>query len=109
MLQPFLSERMALEIRNRIIKWLQNYYANNKANQSYGRLAQIKDFADSGEFDDISESSFLRVLKDMKKFGTVTFSNEYSNQEEKICVQLNERLRPSGPCDSAKGVPNESL
>jgi hypothetical protein len=87
MLKPTFSERTALEIRARIIKWLREHFAD-KSNWHPFRLTNgpngdcayrypvIRDFAASGEFDDTGESIFMRVLKDMNNFGTVDLNRD---------------------------------
>ena len=87
MLKPTFSERTALEIRSRIIKWLREHFANKSNWYPHGpnngpsdcyeyQYPVVRDFAASGDFDDTGESIFMRVLKDMNNFGTVTLNRD---------------------------------
>ena len=89
MLKPTFSERTALEIRERIIRWLRNHFTDKSNWTPYGlsnhrpsdchesfeyQYPIVRDFSDSGGFDDTAESIFLRVLKDMNNFGTISLN-----------------------------------
>lgn len=85
MLKPTFSERTAMEIQMRIITWLQNHFITRANWELYGpsngpadafeyQYPSVRDFAESGDFDDIADSVFLRVLKDMNNFGKLTLT-----------------------------------
>ena len=82
LLKPTFTERTALEIRERILGHLRKHF-HDPANCGGPRYSAaeprkhfiyqfplVSDFAD-GSFDDVSESVFLRVLKDMNNLGTL--------------------------------------
>jgi hypothetical protein len=93
-LTPNFTERVALEVRNRIVLWMQMHFTTGdnwtepvteqlnplfqndkrftpRTTPSEYRLPVVRDFATSGDFDDLAESVVIRVLKDMHNFGTV--------------------------------------
>ena len=83
MLKPTFTERTALEIRERIIgslrkhfhdpsNWCGPHYSEMERRRHFSyKFPRVSDFAD-GSFDDVSESVFLRVLKDLNNMGTVS-------------------------------------
>ena len=119
MLVPQFSERTASDVKRRIVKFLQDHYSDKKnwrqvctGNAKGGApiwlhvydAPTVCSFADSGQFDDIVESVFLRVLKDMVNFGTVSFNWEDKGSDwarkpafAEQRVDLNARLLPARP------------
>ncbi|MGA9972961.1 MAG: hypothetical protein WBQ07_21705 [Candidatus Acidiferrales bacterium] len=82
MLKPTFTEKTALEIRERIIarlrkhfhdpaSWYGPHYSAIEPRKHFSyEFPRVSDFADVS-FDDVSESVFLRVLKDMNNLGTI--------------------------------------
>jgi hypothetical protein len=109
MLIPSFSERRALEIRDRIIKYLQAHFLDKenwgpyyltwnspKAVNHYS-FPTVNEFANFGTFDDVAESVFLRVLKDMNNLGTIALVRDddnpaMSNSEVRLCERLLEPI-----------------
>jgi len=106
MLKPTFTERTALEIRDRIIKWLREHFAAKShwtafspaaefcPNERYNYLfPRVRDLALSGIFDDTAESIVLRVLKDMNNFGTVSLMRDpVDSRAAESFVILSQRL-----------------